>query len=80
VRTADAFLSSLDRKQKQAVLYGFNDDKQRANWSNRPVVVVPRGSISLKEMNSAQRSAAMALFASALSAGGFEKIQQIMES
>jgi hypothetical protein len=80
VRTADAFLSSLDPKQKQAVLYSFNDDKQRANWSNFPVAMAPRGGVSLKEMNSAQRSAAMALLASALSREGFEKIQQIMES
>jgi hypothetical protein len=79
VSRADAFLATLDPKQKQAVLYGFDNDKQRANWSNFPVAVVPRGGISLKEMNSAQRSAAMALVASALSGRGFEKIQQIME-
>jgi Protein of unknown function (DUF3500) len=41
--------------------------------------MVPRGGISLKEMNPAQRSAAMALLASALSHQGFQKVQQIME-
>jgi hypothetical protein len=41
--------------------------------------MVPRAGISLKEMNSVQRSATMALLASALSPRGLEKVQQIME-
>jgi hypothetical protein len=41
--------------------------------------MVPRAGLSLKEMNPAQRSAAMALVSSALSPRGFEKVQQIME-
>jgi hypothetical protein len=61
------------------VLFAFDDAKQRANWSNLPTSFVPRGGLGLKEMNAPQRSAAMALVASALSRKGFEKIQQIME-
>lgn len=76
---ANTFLGTLDQKQRQAVLYSFNDEEQRKRWSNFPVAMVPRGGISLKEMNAAQRSAAMALVASALSPRGFEKVQQIME-
>jgi hypothetical protein len=79
VSAANAFLSTLDQKQRQTVLFAFNDEQQRARWSNLPVMMVPRGGISLKEMNAAQRSATMALVASALSARGFEKVQQIME-
>jgi hypothetical protein len=79
VRAANSFLSSLDENQHQRVLYSFDDEKQRANWSNFPVMMVPRGGISLKEMNASQRAAAMALLSSALSSRGFEKIQQIME-
>jgi hypothetical protein len=39
----------------------------------------PRSGISLKEMNVAQRAAALALVSSALSHRGFEKVQQIMD-
>lgn len=79
VSAANKFLSTLDEKQRHAVLFSFDDEEQRKRWSNFPVSFVPRGGISLKEMNSAQRSAAMALVASALSPKGLEKVQQIME-
>jgi hypothetical protein len=79
VSAANAFLSTLDGKQKQAVRFAFDDEQQRQRWSNFPTSFVPRGGLSLKEMNAAQRMAAMALVASALSARGFEKVQQIME-
>lgn len=79
VRAANTFLSTLTEKQRQSVLFSFDDEQQRARWSNLPTGFVPRGGISLKEMNPTQRSAAMALVAAALSAKGFEKVQQIME-
>jgi hypothetical protein len=80
VRTAKTFLSTLDEKQRQSVMFAFDDQKQRANWSNLPTSFVPRGGISFKEMNATQRSAAMALVASALSQRGFENVRQIMEA
>ncbi len=79
VSSANAFLSTLDAKQREKVLFAFDDQEQRQRWSNLPVIAVPRAGISLKEMNAAQQSAAMALVASALSPRGFEKVQQIME-
>ncbi len=79
VSAADKFLATLDEKQRQAVLYSFDDHEQRKRWSNLPVSFAPRGGISLKEMNAAQRSAAMAVVAAALSPRGFEKVEQIME-
>jgi Protein of unknown function (DUF3500) len=79
VSAANAFLSTLDEKQRQTVLYAFDDEKQRQRWSNLPTRMVPRGGVSLKEMNATQRAAALRLVASALSPRGFEKVQQIME-
>jgi hypothetical protein len=32
------------------VLFAFDDDKQRATWSNFPTSFVPRGGLSLKEI------------------------------
>lgn len=79
VSAAQKFLATLDDRQRQGVLFAFDDEKQRARWSNLPTSFVPRAGLSLKEMNQAQRSATMALVASALSPRGFEKVQQIME-
>lgn len=79
VTAANSFLGTLDQKQRQSVLYAFDDQDQRKRWSNLPVTMVPRGGISLKDMNDVQRAGAMALLASALSPRGFEKVQQIME-
>jgi hypothetical protein len=79
VSAANAFLSTLDQKQRQTVVFAYDDDKQRATWSNFPTSFVPRGGLSLKDMNPAQRSAAMALVSSVLSPRGLEKVQQIME-
>jgi hypothetical protein len=79
VSAANIFLSSLDEKQRQAALFAFEDEKQRARWSNFPVSFFPRAGVSLQELNAAQRSAALALVSSALSRRGFEKVEQIME-
>ena len=79
VSAANTFLSTLSEKQRQSVLYSFDDEQQRARWSNFPTGFVPRGGISLKEMTPAQRSAAMALVSAALSRKGLEKVEEIME-
>lgn len=79
VKAANTFLSTLDEKQRQSVVFRFNDEAQRARWSNLPTTMVPRAGLSLKELNAAQRSAAMAMVSSALSQKGFEKVQQIVE-
>ena len=80
VSAANTFLSTLDQKQQQSVLFAFDDEKQWARWSNLPVRMVPRGGLSMGELSPAQRAAAMTLVSSALSARGFEKVQQIMDA
>ena len=78
VGAANMFLSTLDEKQRQSALFAFDDETQRARWSNLPTGVVRRAGISLKEMSAQQGAAAMTLVSSALSRRGFEKVQQIM--
>jgi hypothetical protein len=80
VGAANAFLSTLDQKQRQSLLFAFDDEKQRVRWSNLPVRMAPRAGLSLGELTPAQRSAALALVSSALSRRGFEKVQQIVEA
>src|SRR3954469_21063504 len=79
VSAANAFLATLDASQKRTVLFAYDDDQQRVRWSNLPVTIVRRAGLNMGELNPAQRSAAQALVASALSGRGFEKVQQIME-
>jgi hypothetical protein len=80
VIAAKTFLSSLDADQRQHVLYAFNDNEQRARWSNFPTGVVPRGGISFKQMTAPQRDAAMKLLAVVLSPMGLEKVNEIREA
>ncbi len=79
VSAAKTFLSTLDEKQRQRVLFAFNDEEQRVRWSNLPVRAVRRAGLSMGELNGSQRSAAMALVSSALSRRGFEKVQEIVD-
>ena len=79
VSAANTFLSTLDQKQRPSVLFAFDDEQQRARWSNLPTTMVRRAGLRVGELSAAQRSAALALVSSALSRRGFEKVQQIME-
>jgi hypothetical protein len=80
VNAANSFLSSLDAEQRQHVLYAFNDNEQRARWSNLPTGFVPRGGISFKQMTAPQRDAAIKLLAVVLSPMGLEKVNEIREA
>lgn len=80
VSAANSFLSTLDQTQRRNVLFAFDDEQQRVRWSNLPTTNVRRAGLSMGELNGAQRSAALALLASALSRKGFEKVQQIVDA
>src|SRR5262245_45416189 len=79
VSAANAFLSSLDEKQKQSVMFAFDDEEQRVRWSNLPTSMVPRSGAALKDLSPKQQSEAMNLLAAALSKRGLEKVRQIMD-
>ena len=80
VGATNKFLSTLDDAQRKRVQFAFDDQQQRARWSNLPISSVPRAGLSMGELNSAQRSAALAVVATVLSRKGFEKVQHIMEA
>jgi hypothetical protein len=67
----------LSEAQRQKVEYAFDDSQQRARWSNFPTGFVPRGGISLKQMNAAQQAAALQLLKTVLSPMGYEKVNKI---
>jgi len=80
VAAANAFLGTLDQGEREKVLFKFDDDKQRAHWSNLPDAMVHRSGLAMGTLSEAQRSAAMKLLAAALSHSGYEKVQQIMDA
>jgi hypothetical protein len=43
VSAAKAFLATLSEAQRDTVVYAFDDNEQRARWSNFPVSFVQRG-------------------------------------
>jgi len=79
VTAANAFLATLTAPQRQKVSFAFDDAQQRTRWSNLPVTMVPRAGLNMGELTAPQRIAAMALVSAALSARGYQKVQEIME-
>tara|TARA_R110002049_G_scaffold2750_2_gene21720 strand:+ start:594803 stop:595840 length:1038 start_codon:yes stop_codon:yes gene_type:complete len=72
---ADSFLSTLDEKQKAAAVVPYESDK-RVQWHFIPMD--NRKGAVLREMNDAQRSAALRLVRAALSEAGYDKTNKIM--
>jgi hypothetical protein len=79
VASANGFLSSLDDAQRSKVLFEFNDNVQRAKWSNLPVTMVPRAGLKMGDLSDPQKKAAMGLLAATLSKRGYEKVLAIVE-
>ncbi len=79
VASANGFLSSLDDAQRSKVLFEFNDNVQRAKWSNLPVTMVPRAGLKMVDLRDPQKNAAMGLLAATLSKRGYEKVLAIVE-
>ena len=77
VQSANSFLATLSDAQRAKVVYDFNDNAQRARWSNFPTGFVPRGGMSLKQMSATQKAAVRDLMKTVLSSRGYEKVSQI---
>jgi hypothetical protein len=77
VESATRFLATLSEAQRSKVIYDFNDDAQRARWSNFPTGFVPRGGMSLKQMSAAQKATALDLLKAVLSSSGYKKVSEI---
>jgi Protein of unknown function (DUF3500) len=80
VEAANSFFATLDADQRKQVLYAFDDNEQRARWSNFPTGVVPRGGMNLKQMTEPQQAAALKLMAVVLSPMGMEKANEIRQA
>ena len=72
---ADAFLSTLDDDRKSVAVIPF-DSPKRVGWHFIPME--SRKGLVLREMNDAQRTAALRLVRAALSEAGYDKTNKIM--
>src|SRR5437868_100840 len=79
VAKANAFLETLDGRQRGKVLYEF-DSAKKPSWSNLPVTMVPRNGLRLGELTAPQRAAALDALAAVLSKEGFQKVIDIMNA
>jgi hypothetical protein len=77
VTAASAFLTSLSDAQRMQGSFAFGSS-QRTGWSNLPSPIFRRNGLRLGDLLPAQRSAALALMAAALSREGYQKITDIM--
>src|SRR5262245_58892883 len=69
VAKANAFLESLDDKQREKVLLDY-DSPKKPSWSNLPVTFVPRNGLPLGELTKPQRAAALEVVAAMRSKDG----------
>jgi hypothetical protein len=74
VRTAEAFITALEKDQQGKALHAFDSD-ERLNWHYFPKV---RGGVCFRELSASQSALGLELIKSALSAEGFVKVSQII--
>lgn len=72
---ADSFIETLDDKQKSVAMMPY-DSPQRVDWHFIPKKT--RKGLVIREMNTAQRTAALRLVRGALSEMGYDKASKIM--
>jgi hypothetical protein len=63
------FLATLDDAQRGKVVFAFKDEAQRKRWSNFPTGIFKR-QVRMGDLTKAQREAALAVLAAALSPQG----------
>ena len=78
VEAANAFLATLDTSERAQVSIPFNNEN-KTRWSNFPAIAVARNGLRWGDLNTAQRTAAMNLLATALSDRGLQKVKAIVE-
>ncbi|HVZ20560.1 MAG TPA: DUF3500 domain-containing protein [Vicinamibacterales bacterium] len=77
VSAANAFLATLGPAERREVSFAF-DGPQRTGWSNLPEGIFNRKGLRLGDLSGAQRAAALAVVAAALSPEGYHKVTEIM--
>ena len=69
------FLDALDAESRAAATYAFNDNEQRAKWSNFPEGMIPRGGLKLGSLSPGQTALLDTLLAEILSPSGVRNLE-----
>src|SRR6476619_1869266 len=77
VAAAQAVAATLDAAGRTRVQFPF-EGPQRARWSNLPSGIFKREGLRMGDLAANQRAAVMTLLSTALSAGGYRKVNDIM--
>lgn len=75
---AQAFLATLNDAQRSKVQFDFNNNTQRAKWSNLPTGIFQRAGLRWGDLNQAQRDAVMTMLKISLSAKGYQQVIDVM--
>jgi Protein of unknown function (DUF3500) len=76
-QAATRFLAALPAGLRQQAVFAFSgDERTRWHWTN--IIAVPRNGLALADMDSQQRSLALALLRSSLSETGYQQAVAIM--
>ncbi len=78
VAAANAFLATLSDADRGKVTFDFNSAQKSGGWSNLPSGIFQRNGLRLGDLTDAQRQAALATLAAALSTSGYQKVTDIM--
>ena len=78
VAAAEAFLAQLPEAQRAKCVFAYTDEAQRVNWSNLPTGIYRRAGLRFGDLSKAQRDAALAVLAAALSPQGYQKAVEIV--
>lgn len=78
VTAAQAFLTTLNETQRAKVQFDFNNNTQRAKWSNLPTGIYQRAGLRWGDLNQAQRDAVMTMLKVSLSTKGYQQVVDVM--
>lgn len=80
VQAANDLLAKLDDQQRQQLVFDFDDQKQRVNWSNLPQGIVRRQGLRMGELTAEQRDAVMKIIEATMSERGYRQVVDNMHA
>ena len=78
VTAAEAFFATLSEEEREAVLFAWEDDAQRVNWSNFPTGIFQRAGLRWGDLDEAQHQTLTDLLGTVLSEDGLQMVQEQM--
>lgn len=73
-QAAHQFLESLSDEQREAVLFPYDDEKQRRNWSNLPNGMVRRKGLRWGELTTEQQDLVSKMIQATMSQRGYQQV------